>query len=325
MKVLFVSSGNKKNGINPIVFRQGESLEKEGLNMEYFYIAGKGLPGYLRNIFTLRNLLNKGNFTIIHAHYGLCGIVCLLAKRKEKLVVSFMGDDILGSRNDMGKRSLLGNIFVSINQFAAKFYDFIIVKSQEMKSQLNNLSDKIQVIPNGVDIDLFYPVEKKKAIEVLNWGHMNINLIFLSDPGRPEKNFTLASKAVEHLKRKFKNLCLHVITNQPAERLKYYYSASDVLLLPSFHEGSPNVIKEAMSCNCLVVATDVGDIKWLFGSTHGYYLSDFDVVHFSEAIEEAIKYSIHAKERQGRNRIVELALDSKDVAKLILVIYQKQL
>lgn len=325
MKVLFVSSGNKKNGINPIVFRQGESIRKEGIDIQYFSIKGKGLLGYVKNIFTLRSFLTKNKFDVIHAHYGLCGIVSLLAKRNEKLIVSLMGNDILGSKNYYGKSTSSGKLFISINQFASRFYNFIIVKSAEMKSQLKFLENKIQVIPNGVDFDLFYPIEKNIALEKVNWDHEHINLLFLSDPNRPEKNYKLAFDAVELLKNHYKNIRLHIVNNQATENLKFYYSAANVLLLPSFHEGSPNVIKEAMSCNCPIVATNVGDIKWLFGNTKGYYLSDFDTSKFSSSIENAIKYSLNISEPQGKKRIIELTLDSKDIAKLIINAYKKQL
>lgn len=325
MKVLFVSSANKKNRINTIVYRQGESLKKEGLNIQYFSLKGKGLLGYVKNVFTLRSFLSKNKFDVIHAHYGLCGIVSLLAKRKEKLIVSLMGDDILGSRDFVGKSTSSGKIFIFINQIASKFYNYIIVKSEEMKSQLNFAENKIQVIPNGVDFDLFYRVEKSIALEKINWTNERINLLFLGDSTRPEKNYKLAFDAVELLKNKFKNLHLHVVNNQPTVNLKFYYSASNVLLLPSFHEGSPNVIKEAMSCNCVIVATNVGDIKWLFGNTPGYYLSTFDVSQFSVAIENAIMYSLNLSEPQGKKRIVELALGSKDIAQKIINVYKKQL
>jgi len=194
-----------------------------------------------------------------------------------------------------------------------------------MKSQLNFAENKIQVIPNGVDFDLFYPVEKSIALEKINWTNERINLLFLGDFNRPEKNYKLAIDAVELLKNKFKNLHLHVVNNQPTANLKFYYSAANVLLLPSYHEGSPNVIKEAMSCNCPIVATDVGDIKWLFGNTPGYFLSTFDASQFSTAIEHAIKYSLNLSEPQGKKRIVELSLNSKDVAQKIINVYKKQL
>jgi len=54
MKVLFVSSGNSKFGISPIVYNQGESLKKEKIKVDYFTIKGKGIKGYIRSIKDLK-------------------------------------------------------------------------------------------------------------------------------------------------------------------------------------------------------------------------------------------------------------------------------
>jgi len=50
MKVLFVSSGNSHYGIVPFIKSQGESLKKEGVDLDYFGIKGKSVTGYLKNI-----------------------------------------------------------------------------------------------------------------------------------------------------------------------------------------------------------------------------------------------------------------------------------
>ena len=54
MKVLFVSSGNRKQGLNPIIHLQAESLEKVDIEIEHYLIFGKGFLGYFKNILRLR-------------------------------------------------------------------------------------------------------------------------------------------------------------------------------------------------------------------------------------------------------------------------------
>jgi len=70
MKVLFVSSGNSKFGISPIIRNQDESLKKNGIGIEYFTIKGKGINGYLKNIPILKKDLKPYHYDIIHAHYS---------------------------------------------------------------------------------------------------------------------------------------------------------------------------------------------------------------------------------------------------------------
>ena len=71
MKVLFVRSGNKKFGIAPIVFNQGESLKQNNIDIEYLIIKGKGLFGYLKNVPLIRSKINTNKYDLIHVHYSL--------------------------------------------------------------------------------------------------------------------------------------------------------------------------------------------------------------------------------------------------------------
>ena len=59
MKVLFVSRGNfnYNNGISPITKHQGDSLKKHNISIDYFTIKGKGVTGYIKSFFLLKNVL----------------------------------------------------------------------------------------------------------------------------------------------------------------------------------------------------------------------------------------------------------------------------
>jgi len=101
-----------------------------------------------------------------------------------------------------------------------------------------------------------------------------------------------------------------------------YLNAVDVLVLTSFSEGSPNVIKEAMACNCPIVATDVGDVREIIGDTEGCYIAGFDANDVAKKIQLALQFG---KRTQGRNRLIELGLDSDTVAQKISSIYSNVL
>lgn len=322
MKVLFVSSGNSKFGITPIVKSQGESLKKLNVDLEYFAVIGKGFFSYLKHIPLLKKKLKTTNFDIIHAHYGLCGIISSIAKGNQKLIVSFMGDDVQGAIKNNGTYSLFGNLLVSLNKFYLKKYDFIITKSSSLAAKFNR-EINYEVIPNGVDLNKFHEVNKAIARKIL---HINENIrliIFVSDPERPEKNYHLAKASVEKLNDK--NIVLQPVLNIPHDKLRYYFSAADLLLLTSFQEGSPNVIKEAMACNCPIVSTDVGDVEWIIGNTKGCYLTSYEVKETSEKVKDALEFSEKYNRTNGRERIIELGLDSDSIAERIIQVYQKVL
>lgn len=322
MKILFVSSGNSKLGISPIIKNQGESLQDKNIEINYFTIIGKGLKNYLIHIFLLKKHTKENNYDIIHAHFGLCGIVAQLARNKEKLVVSFMGDDIIGSVESSGKYTLFSKLLVSINKIFLKKYDFIITKSQNL-AQKTKIKSRIEIIPNGVDFKKFKYVGRENARTILDINSEKKIIIFVSNPDRKEKNYKLAQDALYLMNDK--NIELISVYSIDQEKLNLYYSAADLLILTSYHEGSPNVIKEAMACNCPIVSTDVGDVRWIIGKTKGCDISSFEPQNVTEKIRSALDFSEKIGRTKGHERLVELGLDSETVAKKIITIYKSVL
>src|SRR5688572_21973160 len=98
MKVLFVCSGNSKEfEIIPFIKEQGESLKREGIDVDYFPVQGKGLMGYIRSGLKLRSILKQKHYNLIHAHYTYSGWTALIgAGKKTPVVLSLMGTDANG-------------------------------------------------------------------------------------------------------------------------------------------------------------------------------------------------------------------------------------
>ena len=135
---------------------------------------------------------------------------------------------------------------------------------------------------------------------------------------RIEKNFKLASNAFDILDRK--DVELNIVKNVNFSLIPYYMYAADVLILTSTREGSPNVIKEAMACNCPIVSTDVGDVREVIGNTEGCFLTTFNPEDVTEKLKKALAF---AKRTQGREHIKHL--DSNVIAKKIMKVYEKAL
>jgi glycosyltransferase involved in cell wall biosynthesis len=279
---------------------------------------GKGVLGYLKNVKKLKLYLKNNTFDIIHAHFGLSGIVACLAKTKQKVIISFMGDDLLGIRNIKGNLLFKSYIIIFLNKIFAKFCAaYSIVKSQRMVIKLFS-DDRISVIPNGVDFDMFYPMEKEKVRLEYNIPISKKIILFAANPSRPEKNFLLAQKAYENINITDKELL--IVYNVKQSELLKYYNLADVVILTSFHEGSPNVIKEAMACNVPIVSTDVGDVKEIISKTEGCYITYFDPIDVAKKLQKAIFYN---KSTNGRRNIKHL--ESSQIAKKIINIYEQVL
>lgn len=308
IKVLFVSSGNSNNGISPIVKSQGESLKSNGVDIHYFNIRGKGFKGYLSNIKLIKASQKEIQPDLIHAHYSLTAILSSLAGAKP-LIVSLMGSDV--------KTKLW---FRLVLWFFYKFYwKKTIVKSAEMKLLLK--FKHVHIIPNGVDTSKFKPLCKYECQDKLNWESNKIHILFPADPSRYVKNFGLAKKSVDRLKKNY-IIELHTLTDVSHNKIPVYINAADVILLSSLWEGSPNVIKESMACNRPIVATNVGDVQWLFGNSEGHYLTSFEEEDVVKKIGKAIEFSKKNGETQGKKRIIELNLDSNSTSRKIIEIYK---
>jgi len=305
MKVLFISSGNSKQGISILVKNQGETLEKQGVKVDYFTIKGKGLKGYLRHIPILRQYLKDNKYDIIHAHYSLTSYVAALAGARP-LVVSLMGSDV--------QKNVPGRLILKLFHLFSRAE--IIVKSQGMKEKLG--LKRCRVIPNGVDMEKLSARNKTEAMKAVGFQPGKKHVLFLAHPARPEKNAALARQAVALLPREA--VQLDIVHDAPYDRIPDYLYAADVVLLTSFWEGSPNVIKEAMACNCPIVSTGVGDVAEVTAQCDGCYTTSFDPADVAQKLNLALDFG---KPTDGRERIGHL--DSNRIAGEIIALYKKVL
>ena len=306
MKIVFVASGNKSVGtVSPFVHSQYESLVQEGLDMVLFPIIGKGWKSYVKGILQLRKLIRKECPDVVHAHYSVCGVVAAIAclGTRSKTMVSILG-------------SFPRNTFKLhwVRFFIKYLWDATITKSQRTADQLGI---DLPVIPNGVNMDQFILIDKEKARNICGFEEGKKYVIWCSNPSRREKRFDWASKAVELLNDK--SVILYPVFNKNHDEVVKYMCAADVLLLTSEMEGSPNVIKEAMACNCPIVSTDVGDVRWVTDGVDGTSIAPCgDLEAISHCLQKTLNYSGRT---QGRKRIIDYGLTTKEIAKKIILIY----
>jgi teichuronic acid biosynthesis glycosyltransferase TuaC len=301
MKVLFIASNRKGKGLSPFINSQKESLKKHLDRLDLFLISGSGIISYIKSIYQLRSKCKYIQYDIIHAHYGFCGIIALLSFLNKPIIVSFMGDDLLGTPDLKGRYILKSLVYAKINKFFSPFYKSIIVKSKELGTRLPNIP--FHIIPNGVDFSKFYPYDKQKARAILGLKENATIIIFGSSANIVRKNYKLAKEALDIMNNK--NILLLTLENILSEEVFLYFNAADVLLLVSYHEGSPNVVKEAMACNCPIVSTDVGDVKEVFNNIEGCFICNFTPEDVAFKITQAIQFG---KRTNGRNAIAHLEI-----------------
>lgn len=311
MKILFVASANHPSGITPNITTQAEALSDKGMDVDYFGIKGKFLQGYPAAIPKLINYIRQAKPDIVHAHFSNSGYISVLAGANP-LVLTLMGSDIM-------KYPIEKHVIRTLQGIKKNLA--IIVQSLPMKNLLG--VDDAHIIPNGINLKRFSPLNKTAARADLKWHPDKMHILFAADPGRSEKNYRLAENALNILDNPA--IELHFLKNVTHSEVPKLINASDLVLLTSFREGSPVVIKEAMLCNCPAVATDVGDIKWLFGNEPGYFISDFSPENMAYNIQAGLTFAKEIVRTNGRSRMIKLELDSDSFAKNLIKLYNQMI
>jgi glycosyltransferase involved in cell wall biosynthesis len=322
MKVLFVNSGNSKSfQISPFIVAQGESLKRRGVELYYFTISGKGFYGYIKGVKKLTKFLKGKSFDVIHAHYMLSGWVAVLSRPKVPIILSLMGDDAYGTYYNYNKIHLSSRYLTFLTFLIQPFLKGIICKSKNIDDYVYRRKIA-NIIPNGVNLQKFPRFEKDFRDELVLEKSKKY-ILYLGDTFDGNKNFKLVKDTCDIIKDK------NVIIINPfpisQDKVIKYLLSVDVFVLSSFREGSANVIKEAMACNCPIVSTNAGDAKWVLGEIEGCYIADFDKFDFANKIISALEFAERNKRTRGRERLIELELDSDSVAQKIIDVYNRSL
>ena len=301
-------------GYGSFVQAQMESLRPLGVEFDVLFIDGrKSKWNYLRAVPTMWRRLREKRYGLIHAHFGWSGWVarCQLSV---PVVVSFMGDDVLGRFKRSGRITLAGRLMQGSSFVLARITSAVIVKSRQMKAALR--LDSARVIPNGVDIDLFRPMDQAEARRALGLELSKKFVLFPFDPAIENKRHDLIAAAVDLARERALQLEVLYVRGEPRSRMPLYMNAADVLVLASLSEGSPNAVKEAMAVNLPVVTVEVGDAADLAGPVEGCFVAPREARALAGRIVEVCRRGTRTR---GREWIARLS--SENVAKQIVEVY----
>ena len=302
MKVLVVYSNNS-NRMAPFIAEQVDSLRRLGTTIETFGVLGKGIAGYLKNRTKLLQKIKSFQPDLIHAHYGLSGLLANL-QRQIPVVTTYHGSDINNAKvlrfSKIAMQLSKYNIFVS-----------------EKNRKIANTEKKCSVIPCGVDTMLFHPMDKADCRLSLNLNEWKKYILFAGSFDNQVKNPDLAQMSVALLGNDVELLELKGYNRTQVAQLM---NAVDACLMTSHSEGSPQFIKEAMMCNCPIVSVDVGDVKEMLAKTRNCFITA------SQADEIAAKLKIVLKcddRTDGSERITQLNISLDAVALKLMELYGK--
>jgi glycosyltransferase involved in cell wall biosynthesis len=240
-------------------------IPKFGMSSAAFTMALAVVP-------TITRLQRSGfDFDAIDAHYYYPdGVAAAILARhfRKPLTITARGTDINLIPQYRIPRKLI--------QWAGGQADYSISVCKALQDELARVGvehERLVVLRNGVDLQRFVPIDRPAARIELGLPH---GTTFVSVGHLVErKGHDLAIKALGRfpdarlvvvgegeLRSDLERLATEIAPGRitfagaiPQERLKYYLSAADALILASSREGWPNVLLEAMACGTPVVAT----------------------------------------------------------------------
>lgn len=243
----------------------------------------------LSMLFIIIKRIRKNKPDIIHAHWVLpCGFLGILCSKifGIPIVVTSHGGDLYGLRGgikDKFTKYVLRNAHVvnpvskALKEVVSKdfkIYDSVIIPMGVNQKQFYFIEDakmKINFSPRTKLILFVGRLSEKKGVSVLLEALYLMKIQQLLS--EPYKLIIIGSGNMEaSLIKKCNELDINSLVefkgSIPNYKLKEYYSAADILTLPSIssvggQEGLPVTLMEGLLCNCNIIATDSGGMKYL--------------------------------------------------------------
>jgi glycosyltransferase involved in cell wall biosynthesis len=247
-----------------------------------------------------------------------------VARGRAPLVVSFCGDDLLGTPNPGIHWRIRESLAKRLSFYAARRADRIIVKSDNLAEALPlGVEWKASVTPNGVPLGDFRLIDRRATRNELGWTGKRVVLFNVSSAGNSNvKNPRLARAAVQLAGREIDDLLFDEMASCSSQEVVKRMNAADCLLVTSLHEGSPNIVKEAMACNLPVVSVDCGDVRRRLASTYPSHVCGYDTDELALSLVDVL----HASRRSnGREQLKSQGLDDDTVARRIVAVYEQAL
>ncbi len=323
MKILIVGN-NKPGHFAPFVEEQARALQQQGCEVVFFGVQGKGIMGYLRCLPALRRAIQQHQPDLIHAHYGLSGLLANL-QRRVPVVTSYHGSDI--NKPNILRFSKIAMRLSAHNIFVSQRNVILVLSPNSLITY--RLKKRYTLLPCGVNLPRPWSEMQTQRVEQLTlnqWVQEKLQLdakhvLFAGAFDNAVKDASLAKAAIHELESKGVKVELIELKGYNRDQVNALMYNCDTLLMTSKTEGSPQVIKEAMACGCPIVSVDVGDVAERLSGVEGcYVVSSREPAAIAEALQQALAFS---GKTNGRQRILEMGLSNTQVAKRLMAIYKQ--
>jgi teichuronic acid biosynthesis glycosyltransferase TuaC len=274
MRVLVVTSmypTPRHPAYGAFVAEQVRSLWAAGVHADVLFIDPRRTR--LNYALCLRSVLARlrsARYDLVHTHHTytvpVTHLARVLAGRRVPLVLTNHEGEALDPRPDRCPWHLTGRLrrSIALKRYAARQADFVVFVSEAL-SRVIATGRRHTVIPCGIDLDRFGPLDRDRCRARLGLPPRELVLFFPAGPRARGKRFDLIAAAYDLVRAARPGAVLVTGGAIPYEMMPLYYNAADVVLQSSFYEASPTIVKEALACEVPLVSTDSGDTREIVG------------------------------------------------------------
>ncbi len=337
---------------------EAETLEKKGYAFKFVNINRKvNLIPNIKSIIELYRIIKKGKYDIVHVHTPAASVIGRISAKLAG--VPLIVYTAHGFYFHEGMSRVKYNAILNIEKYLAKYFtDFIFTQSEEDKKTAleNNFIDKnkILTISNGVDTqESFNPINSERdkidelykefnlerndkiitfvgrlvqekgvmdLLEAFNGANFNdeakVKLLIVGDIGQSERDKDTIKKLEKYRDNP------NVIFTGHREDINSILYITDVFCLPSYREGMPRSIIEAMAMECAVIATDIrGSREEVIDGKTGFLVPINSIKILSDKIKKLVEDDklLQKMKIAGRRRAEKLYNENEVVKKQLLI------
>ncbi len=345
----------KDNGYEVHVCARNDYENKKNCNIpycdKYFDLSFERSPFKIRNFYVymqLKKIIETNNYDIIHCHTPMGGVLARLAARKSRKIKTKVIYTAHGFHFFKGAPLINWLLYYPVERYLARYTDVLITINKEDFNRAKKFKAKtVEYVPGvGINIDKFTNViiDKDRKREELGISKNSIVLLSVGEIIK-RKNHQTVIKALSkvndsnviylicgsgELDEYLKNLAnkLHL-----EDRVKFLgfrediheiCSISDVFVFPSYQEGLPVALMEAMAAGLPVVCSNIrGNTDLVESEKSGYLVNPKNIDGFAAAIEKLLNNEELRIELGQYNKEIIEKFRIESVLEKVIKIYEK--
>jgi len=273
LQVHVLTSAPKPGAVTE-TFSRNITIYKVGVHKKelHFWRRAEVMEWLVKAGFHYRRLLRRNDYDLVHAFFGFpTGWLCYRSAGKVPYIISLRGSDVPGQHARLQlDYKILGPVFRAIWKKAAA----LVACSEGLRERALRFlpSVAIDVIPNGVELDRFYPAEANQTPDVLRLltvgrlsvtkrVEMLIDAVEILHKEGYRLRFTIVGgggmepQLREIVQKKNLGNVIEIMGRTDAEDMPQMYRQSDVFISASMQEGMSNAMLEAMASGLPIITT----------------------------------------------------------------------